>query len=543
MEVDSGLSLACSVTVLALVSTSLVLLNVAQTLTLKALLSLVVWIKAITCAAPLAASIFLLVPLLSGPVVVHKSRLAMLASLVRRPSALLTISLSGAALHYFLPVLNPIVNVDVATSPLTAYLVCSGLYSGVSFYLRLMYAESPALNYPTFRIGWSTRLMLSLRQLVSTSFLNAQRSFKVFFIIWIGVTLVFSLQIWPLMSPLFQLKICMLFCLSQFLLSLCLSVSQCMATNSRYYQMDTAVVGEESIIQLIRSKDTFKRAAGLQELAILSRYADPRRAQIYQLSVPGGKPRTWDAIWGEGSAILAQFVKRMDQINQPEKKTKNSKATTPEKMVATTTTMGGKEQMATPKSTVRNRFGDLHLWTKDSTMRSPQRASSTQTLTETQKSAAESAFLEKSKEEKTPVLWRLVGGILAMVLAVLNAIFTRLKFPINVSVGLQSIRPINYLIAEREEYKILCLVADVNCTRLAVIALANIFAAAPTEDHYGVTQLGLKSALGLFNRLVKGLDIIVRNNQKRNELRKLRNEVKTALGKVTSAYGDSLNEI
>lgn len=50
MEVDSGLSLACSVTVLALVSTSLVLLNVAQTLTLKALLSLVVWIKAITCA-------------------------------------------------------------------------------------------------------------------------------------------------------------------------------------------------------------------------------------------------------------------------------------------------------------------------------------------------------------------------------------------------------------------------------------------------------------------------------------------------------------
>lgn len=110
-------------------------------------------------------------------------------------SALLTISLSGAALHYFLPVLNPIVNVDVATSPLTAYLVCSGLYSGVSFYLRLMYAESPALNYPTFRIGWSTRLMLSLRQLVSTSFLNAQRSFKVFFIIWIGVTLVFSLQV------------------------------------------------------------------------------------------------------------------------------------------------------------------------------------------------------------------------------------------------------------------------------------------------------------------------------------------------------------
>ena len=64
-------------------------------------------------------SIFLLVPLLSGPLVVHKSRLAMLASLVRRPTALLTISASGAALHYFLPVLNPIVNVDVTESPLT----------------------------------------------------------------------------------------------------------------------------------------------------------------------------------------------------------------------------------------------------------------------------------------------------------------------------------------------------------------------------------------------------------------------------------------
>jgi len=125
-----------------------------------------------------------------------------------------------------------------------------------------------------------------------------------------------------------------------------------------------------------------------------------------------------------------------------------------------------------------------------------------------------------------------------VILALYNKLINQLS-----SVGLQSIRPINYLIAEREEYKILCLVADVNCTRLAVIALANIFAAAPTEDHYGVTQLGLKSALGLFNRLVKGLDIIVRNNQKRNELRKLRNEVKTALGKVTSAYGDSLNEI
>ena len=92
-----------------------------------------------------------------------------------------------------------------------------------------------------------------------------------------------------------------------------------------------------------------------------------------------------------------------------------------------------------------------------------------------------------------------------VILAIHNKLINQLS-----SVGLQSIRPINYLIAEREEYKILCLVADVNCTRLAVIALANIFAAAPTEDHYGVTQLGLKSALGLFNRLVKvGLFVLL----------------------------------
>ena len=98
--------------------------------------------------------------------------------------------------------------------------------------------------------------------------------------------------------------------------------------------MDTAVVGEESIIQLIKSKDTFKRNSGFQELAILSRYADPRRTQIYQLSVPGGKPRTWDAIWGESSSILNQFVKKMDHINQPEKMIKSPMKKVPEKSLS-----------------------------------------------------------------------------------------------------------------------------------------------------------------------------------------------------------------
>ena len=81
--------------------------------------------------------------------------------------------------------------------------------------------------------------------------------------------------------------------------------------------------------------------------------------------------------------------------------------------------------------------------------------------------------------------------------------------------SISSIRPINFLISERPEYKISCLIGDVNHVRLVVIALANILSAAPAEDKYGVTQVGLKESLKLFNRLNKGLDIIVRNNQQR----------------------------
>ena len=58
-----------------------------------------------------------------------------------------------------------------------------------------MYSETSILNYPTFRIGWSTRLMLSMRQIFSSSLTNSQGSFKMFFIVWILVTYVFSLQV------------------------------------------------------------------------------------------------------------------------------------------------------------------------------------------------------------------------------------------------------------------------------------------------------------------------------------------------------------
>jgi hypothetical protein len=65
-EVDSGLSLACALTVFITSSLSLVILNVIQTLTLGKLFSLVVWVKSLVCALPLALSIFILVPLLRG---------------------------------------------------------------------------------------------------------------------------------------------------------------------------------------------------------------------------------------------------------------------------------------------------------------------------------------------------------------------------------------------------------------------------------------------------------------------------------------------
>ena len=76
-------------------------------------------LKALICVFPLSLSIFLLVPLLSGPLVVHKTRISLVSTLLQRPIELATISFSGAALHYLLPILNPIVNVNVDQQPLT----------------------------------------------------------------------------------------------------------------------------------------------------------------------------------------------------------------------------------------------------------------------------------------------------------------------------------------------------------------------------------------------------------------------------------------
>ena len=43
------------------------------------------------------------------------------------------------------------------------YLTFSGLFSGLFFYFNLVSDENSSLNYPTFRIGWPTRVMLTTK--------------------------------------------------------------------------------------------------------------------------------------------------------------------------------------------------------------------------------------------------------------------------------------------------------------------------------------------------------------------------------------------
>lgn len=531
-SVDSGLSAACAIAVLFVTPVCLVILNILQTFSLGAIVSPTIWAKALICVFPLSLSIFLLVPLLSGPLVVHKTRISLVSTLLQRPIELATISFSGAALHYLLPILNPIVNVNVDQQPLTLYLVFSGLFSGLFFYFNLVSDENSSLNYPTFRIGWPTRVMLTTKPVLNEALISAITAYKISTLSWLVITFIFSLPVWPLLNPLFQVKLFGLFVLSQSLLKLCLSVAQAITTNPRVFQIDTALVGEESLIQLLNSKSETQRNSAFQDLAILTRYADPRRSQIYQLSIPGGKPKTWNAIWSSCNYILSDFARKMDDINLPSQKPKS-----PSKKENGQTEPVSKA--TEPSNTyVRNRFGEPHLWSKQSSLISPTRQKSTPS---TPKANAESMFLSKNKDENESLVSTLSERAIQVLSNMVFSMLNKIKSPFCYSIS--SIRPINFLISERPEYKISCLIGDVNHVRLVVIALANILSAAPAEDKYGVTQVGLKESLKLFNRLNKGLDIIVRNNQQRTELRKLRNETKTALGKITNAFGESLDQL
>ena len=182
-------------------------------------------------------------------------------------------------------------------------------------------------------------------------------------------------------------------------------------------------------------------------------------------------------------------------------------------------------------------------------MHSPSRTSQTQTITTTVD--AKAMFLKKKNEENKSLTTKVKENLTLLLVSWYQIIIS------NISNNIKSIRPINYLISERPEYKVSCLIGEINSVRLCLISVSNILASAPYDDQYGVTQSALKPALKVMSRLVKGLDIIIRNNQQRYyhliinysiqlfsvELRKLRNEARTALGKVTNAYGDSLAEI
>jgi len=162
-----------------------------------------------------------------------------------------------------------------------------------------------------------------IKPVLNEALISATTAYKISTVSWLVITFIFSLPVWPLLNPLFQVKLFGLFVLSQSLLKLCLSVAQAITTNPRVFQIDTALVGEESLIQLLNSKSETQRNSAFQDLAILTRYADPRRSQIYQLSIPGGKPKTWNAIWSSCNYILLDFARKMDDINLPSEKPKS----------------------------------------------------------------------------------------------------------------------------------------------------------------------------------------------------------------------------
>jgi hypothetical protein len=228
----------------------------------------------------------------------------------------------------------------------------------------------------------------------------------------------------------------------------------------------------------------------------------------------------------------------MDKINTPVEKTVKS----PIKKPSDATKISTKESTITSPN-VRNRFGEHFLWSKHSSMHSPSRTLQTQTITTTVN--AEAMFLKKKNEENKSLATKIKENLTLLLVNWFQIIISKIKSLLLCGFASirPSIRPINYLISERPEYKVSCLIGEINSVRLCLISVSNILAGAPYDDQYGVTQSALKPALKVMSKLVKGLDIIIRNNQQRIELRKLRNEARTALGKVTNAYGDSLAEI
>jgi len=522
--------LACSLTVFSLLTIGLVLLNLLQTLALSNLFSPLVWFKSFVCSFPLALSIFLLVPMLSGKMNPMRTRLAMVAQFVSHPLQAATFCLAGMLLHYLLPILNPFLDFPTEDSSLKLFLMVSGLFSGLFFYVELFLGDAVLLKYPTYRIGWPTRLSLSIRPVIEDSFRAGWDAFRIFIPLWILVIYTCSFSIWPLMSPTMHVKMFLMFFLTQSLLRSCLCLTRLIATNPRLYHVDSPLASEPSLVNLLESTNELEKLSAFQDLAIMSRYSDPRRAQVFQLSVPGGKPKTWEAVWKVSFGVLSEFNTKMEGLTKIKaaQKTPIKPKTAAEKFSTPIA------RMPTANGTPGQRF----LWSKESSSTSspPRNCSVGATTT----LSASSVFESNPKNSKESLSERMANMADAFRLKIFKMFA---NFADSITRHVLSLRPVEFWIEVRPDYSTLSLISNVNCIRLAIISLSNIISAAPADDKYGVTLPALPKLYRVLSKIVKNLDRLCRNNQQRTELRKLKNEARTALGKISAAYGSSLEEL
>lgn len=527
---ESALSLACSLTVLCLVTVTLTVLNVCQTFILGNLFSPMIWLKSVVCALPLALSIKLFVPMLSATSKPSRTRLSMLATVFSHPIQGITFGVAGMLLHYLLPILNPILDVNIEEFSTKLYLISSGLFSGLFFFCNLAMSDTHTLKYSRFRIRWPTRLRLALKPVLEESLKSAGLGFRTFLPIWICSTYISSsLSFWSILSPVLHCKIFLMFFSSQSLLQICLCLTRLMATDPRLYHIDSPLANEVSLINLLRSKDDLERHSALQDLAIMSRYSDPRRAQIYELSIPGGKPKIWNAIWSAGYSTLSDFNTKLEKLTKPKSGEKTPVKPKPIEKFSTPMTN-------TPVANINStgKAGHRFLWSKQSSSSPPRNCS----VTETQTVSTSSVF-QKMPDGKSPS-FSFHSFVEAQKISLAKKFRNIADY---ISNKVLSLRPIGFWIEVRPEYATLSLLSEMNSVRLSMISLSNIIAAAPNEDKYGVTQAALEKFLRILNKINKGLDRLCRNNQQRSELRKLRNESRSALGKIYAAYGSSLDEL
>jgi len=467
--------------------------------------------------------------MLSGCAKPVKNRVSLVASILAHPLQGLTFGLTGFLLHYLLPILNPFLNFQVEEPATKFYLIASGIFSGAYFYCDICCDNWTVLKYPTYRIKWFTRLSLTLIPTVEAAFNSASAAFKLFMPIWIVSMYFFSLSFMSMVAPVMHLKVFLLFFSSQTLLRLCLSLTRLIATDPRLYLLESPIASEPSLIELLKSKNELEKLSALQDLVILSRHNDPRRGQIFQLSIPGGKPKIWEAIWQEGYSILTKFNDKMEEMSKtkksPEPKTPLKSKTAPD-IFSTPMAV-----TPAPGQIVSGRF----LWSKQTSTSSPPRNCAVPSV-----QTANSVFQKSGKPDSLTIGDRITAFFERMK----QALLAKFKsFSDSVSSQVLSFRPIEFWMVTLPEFNTMSLLANSNAVRLSMIALANIISAAPKEDEFGVTLTALPKLLRMLTNITKGLDRLTRNNHQRSELRKLRNEARTALGKITAAYGESLEEL